>query len=194
MRLSSLIRAPSLARAMALTPLAALALAGCISFGGKAPSMLLTLPSDAAPATNVDRTGNAASVLEVDLPNVSQKLRTPRVPVTSSSGALAYLKDAQWVEAPSHLFQHLLVDTLSARSNRLVLDDTQTISSPGETLSGELLDFGIDAGSGQAVVIYQALRVDAAGAHIAQRLVYGGYHRAVVATAHIAGDVRAVVG
>lgn len=32
------------------------------------------------------------------------------------------------------------------------------------------------------------------GAHIAQRLVYGGYHRAVVATAHIAGDVRAVVG
>lgn len=31
------------------------------------------------------------------------------------------------------------------------------------------------------------------GSHIAQRLVYGGYHRAVVATAHIAGDIRAVV-
>ena len=32
------------------------------------------------------------------------------------------------------------------------------------------------------------------GAHIAARLVYGGYHRAVVATAHVAGDVRTVVG
>ncbi len=31
------------------------------------------------------------------------------------------------------------------------------------------------------------------GAHIAQRLVYGGYHRGVVATAHVAGNVRAVV-
>ena len=31
------------------------------------------------------------------------------------------------------------------------------------------------------------------GAHIAERLVYGGYHRAVVATAHVARDVRAVV-
>jgi probable selenium-dependent hydroxylase accessory protein YqeC len=30
-------------------------------------------------------------------------------------------------------------------------------------------------------------------AHIAERLVYGGYHRAVVATAHIPGDIRAVV-
>ncbi|MBA4179045.1 MAG: putative selenium-dependent hydroxylase accessory protein YqeC [Anaerolinea sp.] len=31
------------------------------------------------------------------------------------------------------------------------------------------------------------------GAHIAERLVYGGYHRAVVATAHRPGDIRAVV-
>ena len=31
------------------------------------------------------------------------------------------------------------------------------------------------------------------GTHIAQRLVYGGYHRAVVASAHIAGDIRAAV-
>lgn len=29
--------------------------------------------------------------------------------------------------------------------------------------------------------------------HIAQRLVYGGYHRAVVATAHRPGDIRAVL-
>lgn len=29
--------------------------------------------------------------------------------------------------------------------------------------------------------------------HIAERLVYGGYHRAVVATAHKPGDIRAVV-
>ena len=31
------------------------------------------------------------------------------------------------------------------------------------------------------------------GMHIAGRLVYGGYHRAVVARAHVPGDVRAVV-
>lgn len=31
------------------------------------------------------------------------------------------------------------------------------------------------------------------GTHIAERLVYGGYHRAVVATAHKPGDIRAVV-
>jgi molybdenum cofactor cytidylyltransferase len=31
------------------------------------------------------------------------------------------------------------------------------------------------------------------GTHIASRLVYGGYHRAVVATAHRPGDIRAVL-
>jgi cholesterol transport system auxiliary component len=100
---------------------------------------------------------------------VPQKLRTPRVPVETGGTEIAYLKDAQWVEPPARLFQRLLSETLSASGGRLVLTETELITGPGELLSGDLLDFSIDADSGQAVVTFQAMRLTNDGSMIAQR-------------------------
>ncbi len=156
-------------RALLSTPLAALLLAGCLSFGGKTPDSLLNLSAVSAPQASAARTGSARTALTVVIPSVPQKLRTPRVPVETGGTQIAYLKDAQWVEPPARLFQRLLSETLSATGQRLVLTETELITGPGELLSGDLLDFGIDAGTGEAVVTYQAMRIAGDGATIAQR-------------------------
>mgnify|MGYP003514316836 FL=1 len=96
-------------------------------------------------------------------------LRTTRVPVTSGGTALAYVKDAQWVEPPARMFQRLLADTISARGARLILNDSQDVTSTGEVLTGELLAFGVDADRNQVVVTYQALRLSSEGGVIVQR-------------------------
>jgi cholesterol transport system auxiliary component len=73
------------------------------------------------------------------------------------------------VEAPARLFQRLLSETVAARTNRLVLDESQYITGPGELLAGELLEFGIEAGTNEAVVTYQALRLTGNGETVSQR-------------------------
>ena len=156
-------------KSLIATPLAALLLAGCISFGGKTPPSLLNLSADSAPAANAARSGSAQTALTVVIPSVPQKLRTPRVPVETGGTQVAYLKDAQWVEPPARLFQRLLSETLSAGGQRLVLTETELITGPGELLSGDLLNFGIDADSNQAVVTYQAMRLTNDGSMISQR-------------------------
>ena len=149
--------------------LVALALTGCISLGGKVPASLLTLHSAAAPAVDAVRSGNPQSALTVIIPSVPQKLRTPRVPVQSGATSLAYLKDAQWIEPPAHLFQRLLSETLAAHSNRLVLTESELVTGSGEMLAGDLLEFGVDADRHEAVVTFQALRLQGDGSRIAQR-------------------------
>jgi cholesterol transport system auxiliary component len=148
---------------------AVLLLGGCVSLGGSTPDTLLTLRAEAAPAANMARTGTPASALTVLVPNVPQKLRTPRIPVQADATNLAYVEDAQWVDAPARLFQRLLSETIAARTDRLVLDESQYVTGPGDVLSGELLEFGVDVPSGQAVVVYQAMRLTGDGRTIAQR-------------------------
>lgn len=155
-------------RAIALAPFAALTLGGCISFGGKAPDSLLALRADAVPAQDV-RSASAQTALTVVIPSVPQQLRTPRVPVTTGGTQIAYLKDAQWVEAPARMFQRLLSDTLAARGDRLVLNETELITGPGELLAGDLVEFGIDADRGEGVVTFVAMRMTNDGTRIAQR-------------------------
>lgn len=150
-------------------PLAALLLSGCFSLGGKVPPSLLNLTATSAPAANAARSGTAQSALTIVIPSVPQKLRTARVPVETGGAAVAYLKDAQWIEPPARLFQRLLSETLSASQNRLVLNESELISAPGELLSGDLLNFGVDADSNEAVVTYQALRLTNDGTTISQR-------------------------
>jgi cholesterol transport system auxiliary component len=67
------------------------------------------------------------------------------------------------------MFQRLLADTISARGARLILNDSQDVTSTGEVLTGELLAFGVDADHNQAVVTYQALRLSGDGGVIVQR-------------------------
>jgi cholesterol transport system auxiliary component len=152
-----------------LSMAAALALTGCVSLGGKTPEMLLTLDAEAVPPAGITRTTADARPLTVLAPIAPQKLRTQRIPVQQDDGSVAYVVDAQWVEAPQRLFQRLLSDTLTARTGRLVLDDAQYLTAPGEQLAGQLIEFGIDARSNEAVVVFQAMLVSGGGKTVRQQ-------------------------
>ena len=163
---------PSLVR-RARTPLllafAAVSLSGCFSLGGKVPPFLLTLDADAAPVAGEVRTANEGTTLTILVPTTPQKLRTTRIPVQEDNASVTYVKDAQWVEAPQRLFQRLISDTVSARTNRVVLDEGQYLTAPGDQLASQLVEFGVDARTNEAVVVYQAMLVSAAGKTVTQR-------------------------
>lgn len=143
-----------------IAPLA-LPLSACISFGGKPPSSLLTL--DAAVETPVGETRSSAgsATMTVTIPNVPHELATNRIPVHSGGTAIAYVKDAQWVEAPPRLFARLVSDTIAVRTGRVILNPRQSQLDPGAMLSGELRMFGVEASgdAGTAVVTYDAVLV-----------------------------------
>lgn len=141
--------------ALLALPLAA-GLAGCIKFGAEPPPSLLTLTPVSAVAVGASATSSSASSITIAVPVVPQELAVARVPVRSSDTSVAYLKDAQWVEAPNRLFARLLADTITTRSGRIVLTPRQSISDPGARLGGELRHFGIDAQTSEAVVTYDA--------------------------------------
>jgi cholesterol transport system auxiliary component len=152
-----------------LLALGAVALSGCFSLGGKPPPFLLTLDADAAPAAGAARTATEAATLTILIPTAPQKLRTQRIPVQQDGSSVTYVKDAQWVEAPQRLFQRLISETVAARSGRVVLDEGQYLTAPGEQLAGQLMEFGVDARTGEAVVVYQAMLVAAGGKNVTQR-------------------------
>lgn len=155
----------------ALAALAACAtLSGCLSFGASVPDSLMTLSTAAAPApAGTVLSGRMTSALIVLVPAVPQKLRTPRIPVQASDTSIAYLAKAQWVEPPSRLFQRLLSETISAGGDRVVLNESELVTGPGELLSGELVEFGVDSRTNQAIVVYQAARVQQDGSVIMQQ-------------------------
>ena len=135
---------------------AVLALAGCISLGGKVPDRLLNLTAASTAPAGATASGSSATALTVLDIEAPQELDVARVPVRISGSSLAYLKGAQWVERPARLFQHLLAETLRAHGNGLVTEGDGL--SHGIVLSGRLIDFGYDAGSGAVVVRYDAVR------------------------------------
>jgi cholesterol transport system auxiliary component len=139
-----------------LAPLLGLPLAACISFGAKPPPSLLTLTSAAPVAVGQTQSTSASATITIAIPASPQELATARVPVHSGGVAIAYVKNAQWVEPPSRLFARLLADTVTAKTGRVVLGRRQSQIDPGAQLSGELRSFGIDEGSSEAVVTYDA--------------------------------------
>lgn len=144
----------TLRRGLALAAL--VPLSACISFGAKPPPSLLTLT--AASAVPVGETQSSASspTITVMVPAVGGALATQRVPVAQGETAIAYVKGALWVEPPARLFARLLADTVTAKTGRVVLSSAQSFADPGARLSGELRQFGVDAGANQAVVVYDA--------------------------------------
>ncbi|WP_293976189.1 ABC-type transport auxiliary lipoprotein family protein [Sphingopyxis sp.] len=152
-----------------LVAAAAVSLSACIGLGGKTPSFLLTLDAAAAPSAGAARTAADASTLTILIPTAPQKLRTTRIPVQQDNSSVTYVKDAQWVEAPNRLFQRLVSETVSASTSRVVLDEGQYLTAPGEQLAGQLMEFGVDARTGEAVVVYQAMLVAAGGKTVSQR-------------------------
>ena len=180
-----------------LVPLAAtVALAGCITFGAKPPPSLLTLTSTAQPAVGQQQVaavapGTTASTLSVggqqlgtvtttavpagsssitiQVPTVPQALATARVPVQATATTIAYIKGAVWVEPPAQAFARVLGDTVTARTGRVVLSSAQSYQTGSAQLTGELRQFGIDAASQSAIVVYDASLLRATGGGIAKQ-------------------------
>lgn len=135
---------------------AAAALAGCISIGEDPPEALLTLTAATGVAEGRVARAAAGDAITVLPPAIPAALETTRVPVHSSPTQIAYVKDAQWVDQPNRMFQRLLGETISARSGRPVINPRQFAFAPGMKLSGDLLQFGVDARTREAVVVFDA--------------------------------------
>lgn len=134
-------------------------LGACVSFGGKAPVSMLVLTSDNVVAAGAARTAAVADALVIQIPQVPRKLDNNRVPVQIDTSSIAYLKDAFWADKPARLMQMLLVETVSAKSGNLVLNEVDAGGKATRYLSGSLLEFGIDATTNQAVVVYDMVKI-----------------------------------
>ena len=134
-----------------------LPLAGCVSLGGKPPKQLLTLNAYQQVAAGVTRTAGPGQTVTIFNPTAPAAIVAPRVPVFRGGVAIAYVKDAAWVDSPVRLFQRLLSETVAAKTGKIVLDLRQYTADPGLRVQGNLQMFGIDEGKGEAVVIYDAV-------------------------------------
>jgi cholesterol transport system auxiliary component len=137
----------------------ALSLGACVSFGGKAPPSLLVLTAANSVANGTAKSGVSSEALIVLLPEAPRKLDSNRVPVQIDDSSIAYLKDAVWADKPARLMQLLLMETIAAKSGRLVLNETDAGGKATQYLSGSLLEFGVDASASEAVVVYDAVRL-----------------------------------
>ncbi len=136
---------------------ACLLLAGCVSFGAKAPPQLLTLTSSATPSAGSMASASVTDAIVVDVPTVERTLDQVRVPVQVSDSAIAYVKDAIWADKPARLFRTVLAETLAAKSGRLVLDQVETGAERSTMLSGQLHRFGYDEDARVAIVRFDAV-------------------------------------
>lgn len=134
-------------------------LGACVSFGGKAPVSMLVLTSDNVVAAGAARSAAVADALVIQIPQVPRKLDNNRVPVQIDASSIAYLKDAFWADKPARLMQMLLVETVSAKSGNLVLNEVDAGGKATRYLSGSLLEFGIDATTNEAVVVYDMVKM-----------------------------------
>lgn len=139
---------------------AALALSACVSFGDKAPPSMLVLTSDSSVAGGTSKSGASGEALIVLLPETPRKLDTNRVPVQVDDSNIAYIKDAVWADKPSRLMQMLLMENIAAKNNRLVLNETDAGGKAQLYLSGSLLEFGLDESASEAVVVYDAVKIN----------------------------------
>ena len=136
-----------------------LPLAGCVSFGGKPPKQLMTLSATDKVAIGVTRTAASGQTVTILSPSAPAAILAPRVPVYRGGIAIAYVKDAAWVDSPARLFQRLLSETVAAKTGKIVLDLRQYTTDPGLRVQGNLLMFGIDEDKNEAVVTYEAVIV-----------------------------------
>lgn len=134
---------------------AAVALGGCFSFGAKPPPTLMTLEAAQSRPVGATRTAAEGETITVVTPTVPRELATVRVPVHENELAVAYLKNAQWVEQPANLFGRVLAETIAA-TGRVVLDSRQFTLDPGTRLTGQLQRFGVNGTASEVVAVYDA--------------------------------------
>lgn len=160
MRLFSLCAAMAGAMTLAM-------LGGCVSFGAKPPPRLLSLSATADAEPAPDAKARTIAVFEPDTP---RKLATLRVPVQVDDTAIAYVKDAQWVDTPRRMFARLLATHMATDARMLPLDPAQGQVGDAPRLTGTLAEFGVDARTGEAVVRYEATLAGSNGALLARRI------------------------
>ena len=160
-----------LARSFA-APLAALMLVGCFG-GAKVPPVLLSLSPESAAPAQISRAANAAEAVTIDVPVIAKELRSVRVPAQVGATSVAYIKDLQWVDTPDRLFQHLLSETVTRTTGRVVLNPRQSSLDPGLHVTGQLQRFGYDTAEGNAVVIYDGALSRDAGTRVETRRFEG---------------------
>ena len=152
----------------------ALALGGCslgglLGGGAKAPATLLTLTPEAPDPGSIARTANAGQAVTIAVPRVPKEIRSVRIPVQISPTDVQYVTNAQWIDTPDRLFQDLVAETIRRTTSRVVLDPGQSALDPGLLVSGELQQFGYDAQTGQAVVVYDAALSTEGGTRVEAR-------------------------
>lgn len=152
------MRKTPLRSALLLATLSA-TLAACVSFGAKAPPSLLVLTATSSVQGGAAQSGATSDAFIVLLPEVPRKIDTNRVPVQIDGSSIAYLKDAVWADKPARLMQLLLMETISAKTGRLVLNEVDAGGKAQQFLTGSLIEFGIDASSMEAVVVYDAVKL-----------------------------------
>ena len=146
----------------------AFALSACLG-GGKVPAVLLTLAAQAPAAADMARSAGAGQTVTIDDPVTPKALKSVRIPAQVGDTAIAYIKDAQWIDMPDHLFQQLVSETVKRTTNRVVLDPRQSSLDPGLRVTGTLDRFGYDAQAGAVIVRYDAALAATAGARVETR-------------------------
>ena len=136
-----------------------LTLTACDRFGAKAPPSLLVLSATNGVQAGATKSGVPADALIVLLPQTARKIDTNRVPVQIDASNIAYLKDALWADKPARMMQMLLMETISAKTGRLVLNEVDAGGKAQQFLSGSLIEFGVDSATMQAVVVYDAVKL-----------------------------------
>lgn len=146
-------------------------LAACVSIGGDSdpPEQLLTFTPRAVAEAGTTASGDAANSIQVLEPTVDDRLNVKRVPVQVSDTGVAYLEDAFYVEKPARLFQHLLAETVRAKTGRLVIEGTDPAIAPGMRLHGRISEMGFDAPSQSVTVTFDAIRLASDGSAVARR-------------------------
>jgi cholesterol transport system auxiliary component len=134
------------------------ALAACVSFGGKAPPTLFSLTAAKSAPAGAAVTGKLAEAVVIAEPETDRRLAVQRVAVQIDDANVAYLKDAMWVERPARLFSGLIAETLRAKGGRLVFLESEAAGPGTLRLSGRLLEMGYDARAQSVVVLFDAIR------------------------------------
>jgi cholesterol transport system auxiliary component len=112
--------------------------------------------------------GDGRTLIVAD-PEAPKMLDTVRVPVQVAPTSVAYVTKVQWADTPRHLFRRLLAETISATTDRVVLDSGQFSGDGGQRLSGEIVAFHIDEPSASAIVTYDAVLTTPAGKALARQ-------------------------
>ncbi|MFT3964717.1 MAG: ABC-type transport auxiliary lipoprotein family protein [Sphingobium sp.] len=163
-------------------------LGGCVKFGAKPPASLLTIGSTAqvAPGSSPQAGAPVVTIIEPDVP---KSLATVRVAVRTDANAYAYVPKAYWVDTPRNLFRAVLAETVAARNGVLVLDSGQFSVAPGRRLTGDLIEFGIDAQARSAIVTFDAALVEKGGVVTKRRFTATAPVRTIDAS-DVAGPIQ----